>query len=83
MSTNCLQSVTPILAEDKCKGVQTSTDCLIHEGAITYLNLPPNSTITVILQALLLSLVDARNRITVLETLSADYEIRITALENA
>lgn len=80
---NCLDSITPTLIEDLCNGTQTSTNCLIFPEAITYLNLPINSTVTTVLQTFLLSLVDARNRITVLETLSTDYETRITALENA
>lgn len=64
---SCQQSITPTLTEDPCDGNQMSTDCLIYSNAITYLNLPPNSTMTVVVQALLLSLVDARNRITALE----------------
>jgi len=38
---------------------------------------------TEVVQALLLSLTDARNRIIELESQNADFEIRITALENA
>ena len=43
------------------------TDCIIHEAAIAYLSLPANSNMTVIIDALLLSLADARARITTLE----------------
>ena len=81
--TNCLESVIPTLVEDLCNGTQTSTNCLIFPEAITYLNLPPNSTLTLVLQTYLLSLVDARNRISILEGIVGNYEIRITALENA
>ncbi len=63
----CQESITPNIIEDPCSGNQMSTDCLIYSNAITYLELPPNSTMTAVVQALLLSLIDARNRITALE----------------
>lgn len=44
-----------------------STDCIIHEAAISYLALPENSPVTDVVENLLLSLIDARNRVTVLE----------------
>ena len=46
----------------------TSTDCTIYEDAISYLGLPENSSLTDVLDAMLSSLIDARNRITALET---------------
>lgn len=45
-----------------------STDCIIHADAIAYLGLPENSSMTDVVNALLLSLIDARNRILILET---------------
>lgn len=45
-----------------------STDCIIHGAAISYLGLPENSSMTDVVNALLLSLIDARNRILILET---------------
>ena len=50
----------------KCED-NISTDCIIHEDAIAYLSLPNNSTTTEIIEALIGSLTDARNRILVLE----------------
>lgn len=44
-----------------------STDCIIHEDAISYLGLPENSSMTDVVNALLLSLIDARNRILLTE----------------
>lgn len=43
------------------------TKCVIKEDAISYLNLPANSTLEDILAAYLASLIDARNRIHNLE----------------
>lgn len=45
-----------------------STDCIIHEAAISYLGLPENSSMTEVVAAMMLSLIDARNRILILET---------------
>jgi len=80
---NCPQSVIPEISEDPCGGIQTSTNCIIHQSAISYLLLPPNTILTVVLQAYLQSLISANNRITVLEAQAANFETRITALENA
>lgn len=46
----------------------TSSDCIIFQDAIAYLELPPNSTATEVFVAMLASLIDARNRIINLET---------------
>lgn len=45
-----------------------STNCVIHEDAIAYLGLPENSSMTDVVDALLLSLIDARSRLLILET---------------
>jgi hypothetical protein len=45
----------------------TSSDCTVFINAITYLGLPPNSSLTEVFNAMLLSLIDARNRIITLE----------------
>lgn len=44
-----------------------SDECVIHQEAIAYLGLPENSTIKQIIDAMLISLIDARNRIAILE----------------
>ncbi len=81
MAGECQTTIVPDLQENPCPLGQMSTNCVIHELAITYLNLPPNSNMTEVLATYLLSLVDARNRIVLLETQVADHEARITALE--
>lgn len=52
---------------DICNGEKKSTDCVVYENAITYLDLPENSSMTDIVRALLESLIDARQRIEILE----------------
>lgn len=63
----CDTYIDVIQNEDPCGGERKSTDCVIYENAIIYLGLPANSTMTSVLQAVLASLIDARNRIAVLE----------------
>lgn len=43
------------------------TNCVVSTDAITYLNLPANSTMTDVINNLLLSLIDVRNRVEILE----------------
>ena len=47
-----------------------STDCVVYEEAISYLSLNTGSTTTEVIQALLTSLINARNRIQTLETIT-------------
>ena len=46
----------PILTQESCKGEYTSTQCIINQTAIIYLNLPINSSQQAINNALILAL---------------------------
>ncbi len=46
----------------------TLTDCIIYEEAIAYLGLPENSPMTDVVENMMLSLIDARNRVEILES---------------
>lgn len=81
MLNNCPSSVTPIIVDDPCQGNRIKTACVISTKALTYLGLPPNSTLENIIDALLLSLADARTRLAQAEVTIADHETRITNLE--
>lgn len=70
------------LVTDTCEGKLTSTTCVIHETAITYLDLPANATQEEINNALVLSLQDTRNRLATAEEQILDLESRVEALEN-
>ena len=65
----CHQSNIPELEEEdiKCDGCFHLTDCVIYEDAVAYFGLPANSDLTVLLNAMMSSLIDARNRIQILE----------------
>lgn len=73
--------IIPVLPSDDCNGERKSTNCIIYPTAITYLSLPEDSTVTQVIDNLLLSLVDARNRIELLETLVENLDTRLTILE--
>ena len=66
---------------DDCNGERKSTNCVIYPTAITYLGLSSESTATQVIDNLLLSLVDARNRIQLLENLVSDLDARLTLIE--
>lgn len=59
----------------------TSTDCVFYEAVISYLSLPAMSSTTTVINALVSSLMNARTRITTLESIVEDFETRISALE--
>jgi len=44
-----------------------STDCVIYEGAIAYLNIEENTELTEVIRKLVLSLADARDEINILK----------------
>lgn len=46
----------PSLSQESCNGVYTSTQCIINPTAISYLNLPINSSQQTINNALILAL---------------------------
>lgn len=68
----CTPTVVPILVEDPCQGNKSSTKCVISIKALTYLGLPPNSTLEDIIDAILLSLADVRTRVDTLENINTN-----------
>jgi hypothetical protein len=72
---NCYTGTdVPTLQEEECGGVYTSDACIVHAAAITYLNLPANSSVNTIVNALVLALMYKEEQITALSD-------RITILE--
>jgi hypothetical protein len=68
MSTNCGQTNTPTTDDTPlpCDEFK-STRCSVHEEAISYLGLGEDTPLDVVLDTYLTSLIDARNRVTILE----------------
>jgi hypothetical protein len=57
MNTNCyIGTSVPTLESEPCDGKYTNTQCIIHSGIISYLELPANSTLDQILTNIVLSL---------------------------
>ena len=66
----CEQTVVPQVdntALDCADCGFVKTACVIHPEAIAYLGLPENTDLNTLLDAFLSSLIDARNRIEILE----------------
>ena len=66
---------------DPCNGERISTDCVTYSSAITLLALPPNSSNTEVINALVLAINSLIGRVELLETITTDHENRITILE--
>ena len=75
--TQCLTgtNVPTLLSAEPCGGEYTSTACIVNPGAISYLNLPANSTQQTINSALINALIfkdqtiaELTARILILET---------------
>ena len=68
MTINCGQTYIPTTEETPlpCDEFK-STRCTIHEEALSYIGLPENSPLDTVLTNYLASLIDARNRIIILE----------------
>ena len=66
---------------DDCNGKRISTDCVTYLSAITLLDLPPNSSNTEVINALVLAINSLIGRVELLETITTDHENRITILE--
>ena len=77
----CENNTQIVQIPDDCNGERKSTNCIIYPTAITYLGLSSESTATQVIDNLLLSLVDARQRIELLETIVANLDARLTILE--
>ena len=73
--------VIPELPSDPCNGKTISTDCVIYSSAITLLDLPPNSSNTEVINALVLAINSLIGRVELLETITTDHETRLTILE--
>ena len=57
----------PQLSEENCEGVYISSQCIINPNAITALNLPVNSSLNTIINALVLGLIYKEEQITSLQ----------------
>ena len=79
----CIENIViPTLAIDYCKGKKISTKCVFNESAFTLLNLPINSSLDVILDKLVASLVSQQAMLVLQTTTIASMQIEIINLKN-
>ena len=71
----------PTLPSDPCNGERISTDCVTYSSAITLLDLPPNSSNTEVINALVLAINSLIGRVELLETITTDLDARLTLIE--
>lgn len=64
----------PDKIEEPCNGEYTLDQCIIHAAAISYLELPTNSSLMTIINTFVLALIAKDDQI-------AELDARITALE--
>lgn len=77
MSTNCYKGIeVPTLIEEPCGGIYTLDSCIVHAEAITYLNLPANSKLDLIVKSIIISL---RAK----DDLISELEAQIAELQNS
>lgn len=53
---NTNQTNIPDLPSEPCNGDYTDSQCVVHESALTYLNLPANSSLSTIITAFITAL---------------------------
>jgi hypothetical protein len=79
---NCIEhTVLPELPNDPCNGKRYDTRCIYSEDAFTLLDLPINTSLDVILNAMVTALNSANTRLNAQDALIADLEARIIILE--
>ena len=83
MSTNCTPEVNIIQIQDNCAGKTIKTDCVVHPDAITYLEIPENSTVTQVIDNFVTSLADARIRVKSTEEDILNIQADVLALQES
>ena len=82
--SDCYQGIVipPNLQEDPCLGKRINSACVIHPDALTLLDIPSNTPVRDIINALVIALNSALNRIQDLETSTENLEERVQILED-
>lgn len=78
---SCNNNTQIVQIPDDCNGKRISTNCVTYPSAIPSLDLPPNSSNTEVINALVLAVNSLIERVELLETITTDHENRITILE--
>ena len=78
----CQNYIVPVQVTDECIGERIKTKCVYSTDAFTLLGLDANSSLDVILNALVTALNSALTVNNAQQTVINDLEARIEALEN-
>lgn len=82
MSITCQTNTDlPELTSEECNGEYTQSMCTIHPTALTYLNLPANSSIFTIINTFILALQYKGEQISTLQDSITALEDRVLILE--
>lgn len=79
--TNCTKDTVLPLITDPCGGDRTLTGCIFSNKGFTSLNVPINSSLEVILDALITSVSYATTKISQQDAYILDLQNRVAALE--
>ena len=77
----CQNYIIPVQIEDFCNGERGNTKCIYSEDAFTLLDLPANSSLDVILNAMVVALNAQNTLINAQALVIADLEARVEILE--
>jgi len=78
---DCIGYINPVQIEDFCNGKRGNIKCQFSEDAYTLLDVPANSSLDTILNAMVVALNAQNTRLNAQELLIADLEARILDLE--
>lgn len=77
----CPNYIVPVQVTDECQGERVKTSCVYSPISYTLLDVPANTSLDLILNALVLALNSALTTNNAQQTVINDLELRITALE--
>lgn len=77
----CPNYIVPVQTEDFCQGKRYDTRCVYSTDAFTLLGLDANTSLDVILNALVVALNSANTINIAQQAVIDDLELRVTALE--
>ena len=78
---DCIGYINPVQIIDECNGERGNIKCIYSEDAFTLLDLPANSSLDVILNAMVVALNAQNTLINAQALVIADLEARVEILE--
>ena len=79
--SDCIGYITPVQIEDFCNGKRYDTRCIFSSDSFSLLDVPANSSLDVILNAMVVAINAQNTLINAQALVIADLEARIEILE--